>query len=151
MLKTTPGGTRLVTDDQTGAVTGAATVLRSGLQEVETNWPWNWRLTVPETAKTALVRPLMTTPEEDCQHWRGCFCLEPPPSVYKGSCPVVARAGRQPLDRDQLSFHQLPASEIKQTFLSFNLAWLLAFEQWAASINHGKYCSVLIISNYWSW
>ena len=50
--------------------------------------PWNCWLTVPKTIMMMLVRPLMT----DLKMTVGadfCFCKEPPPAVYKSSCPPV--------------------------------------------------------------
>ena len=58
----------------------------------------------------------------------------PPPSVYKTSCPTGSQGGWWGVSLWTDVCHpppQLPASEIKQTFLSTNLACLLAF--WAAS------------------
>ena len=56
--------------DQTVAVTYAATVPRTGLKEMKTNWLWKWRLTVPKTTMMMLVRPSVTnlkmTVRADC-------------------------------------------------------------------------------------
>ena len=81
-----------------------------------------------------LVRPLMTnfkmTIRDDC-----CFCMQPsrPHSVYKSSCPTSCHWwGWGEFAFGQMSalrLAQLTASEIKQTFLSTNLACLLAFWQ----------------------
>ena len=50
-------------------------------QEMETNGPWDWRLTVLKIIKMMLVRPLITnfklTVRTDC-----CFCMKPPLSAY---------------------------------------------------------------------
>ena len=60
-------------------------------------------------------------------------CRHPPTSVYESSCnPWLSEwGGNRPLDRcpppSPLPTHLL-ASEIKQTFLSTNLACLLTFE-----------------------
>ena len=54
-----------------------------------TNGPWNWRLTVPNTIKLMLLRPLMTnlkmTVGEDC----AVSTCSPPPPVYKSSHPLL--------------------------------------------------------------
>ena len=50
--------------------------------------PWNCQLAVPKTITMMLIRPLMT----DFKMTVGadfCFCKEPPPAVYKSSCPPV--------------------------------------------------------------
>ena len=50
-------------------------------------------------------------------------------SAYKSSCPqIVGAEGSRPLDMSP-PLPRLPAPEIKQTFLSTNLASLLALEQ----------------------
>ena len=36
---------------------------------METNWPWNWRLTVPETTKMMLVRALVTNLDSILKSW----------------------------------------------------------------------------------
>ena len=85
-----------------------------------------------------LVRPLMTnlktTLRDDCAV---SACSPSPTSVYKSShLPAWAGSGgcsSQPLNRHlPPSPPQLPVSEIKQTFLSSNLACLLTFEQQVA-------------------
>ena len=30
---------------------------------------------------------------DDCQSWLCCFCMQPPPSVYKSSCPLIVSCG----------------------------------------------------------
>ena len=64
----------------------SATIVRTGPREMETNRLWNWRLIVPKTIKTMLVRPLVTnfkkTVRADCAV---------SPSVYKSSCPLIVR------------------------------------------------------------
>ena len=91
-----------------------------------------------------LVRPLMTnlkiTVRDDCVV---SACSSPHHhSIYK--CPHPLLVGRQGeesafgLTPTTLSHHhpQLQASGIKQTFLSTNLAYLLAFEQRSARPTH---------------
>ena len=83
-------------------------------QEMETNWPWNWRLTVLKIIKMMLVRPLITnfklTVRTDC-----CFFMKPPLSAYiKASWLSVARSW--PLDRSP----PLPCCwHLKESKLSF--------------------------------
>ena len=64
-----------------------------------------------------------------------------PDFVHKSSCPTGCQWGGGGEDRNQLldrcllpSPHQLLSSEIKPTFLSTNLACLLAFKRRAARI-----------------
>ena len=80
--------------------------------------------------ETTQVRPLMTnfkvTVRADVLFRHGLTVSAVSPSVYKCSWPLIVSGlgraeGVQPLD-------QLPASKIKQTFLSINLAPLVAFE-----------------------
>ena len=85
-----------------------------------------------------LVRPLMTdskmTVREDCAV---SACNPFPHSIYKSSHPLLVGAGSQSLDRyPPPSPSQLAASEIKQTFLSTNLACLLTFEGQAPNSTH---------------
>ena len=51
-------------------MTKAATIPRTGLKEMGTNWPWHWRVTVLKTIKMTLVRPQMNhfkmTVRADC-------------------------------------------------------------------------------------
>ena len=99
----------------------------------QTNQTWNWRSTVLKTIKMIMVRPPMTnfkaTVRADCAvsvcsplplplkalaHWlSGVGGVE----LWTGVCPQPS---------------QLPASKIKQTFLSTNLISLLAFGWQAA-------------------
>ena len=59
--------------------------------------------------------------------------VDPQQSIFKSSHPLLVGVGSWPLDRYlPPSPTQLPAPEIKQTFLSTSLACLLAFEGQAA-------------------
>ena len=99
-------------DDQTVALTWAATILRTGLKD-GTNGRWTWRVTEPET--TTMTR--QTT--DDRQRRLCCFCVYPD-SVSKCSCPSGGQSGgSRPWDRCPPP--QLPASEIKP--VSFPPAW----------------------------
>ena len=121
--ETPPGGRSELHDGQTVAVTLAATIPRIGLKEMGINRPWNWRLTVLKTIRMTLVRPAMTdfkkTVRADCAV---SACSSLPPSI-KALAPWLWGV--------ELAFGQasaLPrtASKIRQTFLSSNLASLLA-------------------------
>ena len=93
----------------------------------------SWRLTVPKTIKTMLVRPLMTNFKKTVRaDWAVSSC-RPLPLSIKALVPRLS-GGCWPLDRHQ---HLLPpplllASKIKQTFLFTPLASLLTFE-WSAA------------------
>ena len=61
-------------------------------QEMETNWSWNWRLTVLNVGDAG-----QTTDDQfqdDCQNWSCYFCMEPPPSTYKSSFPLIVSVGQ---------------------------------------------------------
>ena len=103
---------------------------------METNGPWNWRLTSSETIKMMLVRSLPI--------WRWLLKIavlflhvnsSPPPpthtSVCKSSHPLLVSGGIGLWTDFHRPPHQLPESKIKQTFLSSNLDCLLVF--WTAS------------------
>ena len=128
-----------------------ATVLRTGFKEMGTNQPWNWRLTVHKTIKMTLVRPPITnlkvTVRADCAV---SACSQPPTSVYKRSYPPVTSGGEWGVslwtDVCPPSAH-LPASEIKQTFLSTDLAYFMALGQWAVLPTYPFTTLTLI---YWS-
>ena len=105
-------------------------------QEMETNRPWNWTLIVPETIKMMMVRPLMTNFKMIVR----ADCIISTCNPFSLSIKVLApwllgvKWRSQPLDRvhPTPTFPQLPASNIKQTFISTNVASLLAFE-WQAT------------------
>ena len=132
-------------------MTQAATIPRTGLEGMGTNRPWNWRLTVLKTSKMMLVRP-----PGPISRWRwelpvlflhGAPCL----SLYTPwNSPLKALAHCQWKMMSAFgheSTHpppnpRLPTSEIKQTFLSSNLASLLASEQLAADTAFGNETTV---------
>ena len=90
---------------------------------------WDWRLTVPKMPKMTLVRRLTTTLGMTVRDARAASARGPLPAPLT---PVSRGWGGRsgPLDRcPPPPQPQLPASEIRQTFLSTNLACLLAFEQ----------------------
>ena len=106
---------------------------------MKTKGPWTWRWTVLKTIKMTLVRALIANLK----------------MTVGGDCAVSAYSHRPPLSIKALTLFlwrgwgesafgqmsatlppQLPASEIKQTFLSTNLACLLAFERQAARPHH---------------
>ena len=137
-----PRWEKLLHDDQTVSTTEAATILRTGLKEMWTNGPWNWRLTVPKATKVMLVRPLManwTWLLEMTLLFLHIRSAPPTKSVCESSYPLLFGVDGgislwtdvcHPLPPPPPP--QLPASEIKQNFLSINLACLLAFE-WSAT------------------
>ena len=115
----------------------AATILRLDRKEMGTCAPWNWRLTVSETTKMMLVRPLMNnlkmTVRYDCAV---SACNPSPDSIYENSHPLLWTDVSLWTDVCHPSpTPQLLASEIKQTFFSTNLACLLAFEQQAVRLH----------------
>ena len=82
-----------------------------------------------------LVRPLLPISRglsADCT----VSACSPPPSVCKSSCPLIASGGSLAFGQMSTSSPypntELPASKRKQTFLSADLASVLAFEQRAA-------------------
>ena len=96
--------------------------------------PWNWRLTTPKTIKMALVRPPMTNLKMTVRTdllFLNIAASPLPTSVCKISCPTGSQWGGVSLWTDVL-YSPLPQPcscwhpEIRQTFLSINLAYLLA-------------------------
>ena len=67
----------------------SSTIPRTNIKDMGQNWPWNWRLSVLKTIKMMPVRPSHDQFQDDCQSWLCCFCMEPPPSVYKSSYPLL--------------------------------------------------------------
>ena len=118
-------------------MTKAATIPRIGLKEMGTNRPSNWRRTVERYLKQSRWRCLdhpwpisrwlseltvlflhvapLPQPIKSLAHWLSVRGV----GLWTGSTPPP----------------RLPASKIKQTFLSTNLASLLAFE-WRAAWPH---------------
>ena len=117
----------------------AVTILRTVLKKIEAKGLWNWKLTTPKTIKMMLVTPPMTnlkmisranvlflhvaasppTPRHHFCLWKLLPHLLP---VAEGSWPLDICPPFAP------TASQLPAPEIKETFLPTNLACLLAFE-----------------------
>ena len=95
--------------------------------------------------------------EDEYQSWSCCFYMYPPHFVYKSSCSTSCQSGRsQPLDRhlSPSPGPQLPSSEIKQTFVSTNVAFLLAFEwlflPWSFVSNRTSHTlSVTVLETYY--
>ena len=83
----------------------AATVPKTGLKEMETNWPWSWILIVLITINMilAIITDHWWPFQDDCQSWPCCFSMTPPPSAYESSCPTGCSwekwGGNWPLDR----------------------------------------------------
>ena len=103
--------------------------LRTGLKEMETNWSWNRRLTVPRTTSVTLVSPLMTnlkmTVRADC-----VVCAwSPPPLPTIALTLWLSGSGSQPLDRHH-PYPRVAGIQNKANFFSPNMP-LLGF--WVAS------------------
>ena len=106
-------------------------------QGMETGWPWNWRSSVLKTIKMTLIRPPMTnfkmTVRANCT-FSACSPL-PWPIKAPAHWLSVGGVWSWPLDIC-LSTPYHPsgwlASKIKWTFLSTNLASLMAFDRQAA-------------------
>ena len=104
------------------------------LKEMEIKGPWIWRLTVPKTTKTTLVRDYWWPLWRWLSELTVQFLHIAPTSVYKSSCPTgcqwVLVGGKSAFGPTSNLHHdpQLPASEIKRTFLFTNLAchWILS-------------------------
>ena len=104
------------------SVARGAALLRTGLKEMRTNQPWNWRLTVLKTVQMTLVRPQMTNFKMTVRVNRAVSAC----SAFLPSIKVLAHwlsvcrepgGGNRPLDRSPPSPHcGLSASKIKQTF-----------------------------------
>ena len=101
---------------------------------METRQPGDWRLTIPKSNMMTVVRSPVTnfkiTVEADCDV-SVCSPLPLSIKVLAHWCQWWVEGGGTPSDRCPPSPHQLPASKIKQTFLSTSLASSLAF--WAVS------------------
>ena len=123
-------------------------------QEMVTNQLWNGRLTVPKTTKMMLVRPPMINFKMTVRADYVVSACSPLPQPIKALALCLWReVGRLGLWTTLHTTPQLHTSKIKQTFLSTNLASLLAFDQWAT----GTPFSVTILiarrcpSSVWSW
>ena len=98
----------------------------------------NWRLAVPKTTKMMLLGPLMASFRDDCAV---SACSTPPHLSIRAVSPCLsAREAGSWLSA------QLPASEIRQTFLSTNLACLLASEWRAAGSTNSFQWQMLVPS-----
>ena len=96
------------------------------------NWAWNWRLTVLKTIKMTPFRAPHDQFQGDGQSWLCCFCMWPPPSAYKTSCPMIVRAGgSQPLDRRLPSPHPVANIQNKANFPFHQPCLFIGF--WAVS------------------
>ena len=115
-------------------MTSSATVPTTGLEEMETYWPWNWRPTGAKTVKmTLLIRPLITnfkmTVRTDC----AVSACSPLPLSIKAIVPWFSGEGRVCFWTGAALPY--PACQIEQTFLSTHQASLLAFD-WRAAESH---------------
>ena len=94
-------------------------------------WVLELKTNVHKTIKMTWVRPLMTnlkmTVRADCAVFAYSTTIT---SVYKGSGPTGFQwRGLGFGSMSATPTAQLPESEIKQTFLSTNLAWLLVWSE----------------------
>ena len=81
-----------------------------------------------------LVRPLMISFKTTLSSWR------PITQPIKALAHWLSAGGSQPLNRYPLLLHpNLQATKIKSTFLSTNVASLLAFKQWAVRFHFQLY------------
>ena len=115
---------------------------------METNWPWNWRLTIPKTIKTMLVRPLMTNFKMTIRaDWAVSTCS--PLFVSIKHLSPDCQLGEVGLWTGIHPPHQLPASKIKKNFHKpclFNGSWTVSSQTslsvTVASANIPRYCQV---------
>ena len=103
---------------------------------METNWPCNWRLTVLKIIKMTLVRPPVTNFKVTELTVLFLPVAPTPPLSIKTLAHWLSGGKSQPLDRCLPSPCPVATSEIKQTFLSTNLSYLLSFERQAAGLPH---------------
>ena len=105
----------------------AATILRTGLKETGKNGPWDWRLTVPKTNMMMLARPLMTSLNMTIRDDSVVSACSHPPLLsikVRAHLACVGRGWVVSLWTDVCYLPlQLLAPEIKQAFLSTNLAF----------------------------
>ena len=104
---------------------------------------------------------VVKSPHDQCQDgWQSLlyyFCMEPPPSICKISCPLIVSVVESALDGGGIHpLTLLLVSKIKEAFLSTSLASRLAFEQWAAlprslSITQINSPQVSTSRHWWEW
>ena len=101
---------------------------------METALLWNWRLTVPETTKVTLISLPVTNLKMIARADCAVSACSPVPQPIKALAHWLSGQGESAFrqDRSLPTPPQLPASKVKQTFLSTNLASSLSFEWWTA-------------------
>ena len=99
---------------------------------METNQTQNWRLTVLETIKMMLVRPLMTNYKRTVRADYTMSACSRLPQPIKVLAHWLSVEGVSLWTGVPTQPPWMPASQIKQTLLSTKLVSLLAFEQRAA-------------------
>ena len=118
---------------------------------METNWPWNWRLTLPKTIKMVLVRPAMTNFKMSI---RADYAISTcsPLSVSIKHLPPDCQWGEVGLWTGICPSHQLPASKIKKKFHQpclFNGFWAvnsqISLSVTVATANISRYCQVQVV------
>ena len=78
--------------------TWATTLPRTGLREMGTNGPWDWRLTVPKTIKMTLVRPPTTNLKMTVRADFTVYSCSPFPQLIKALPYWLSVRGNWPLD-----------------------------------------------------
>ena len=76
--------------------------------------------------------------QDDLQRWLCCFCMEPPPSIYKSSCPwiVIGRSAGQGERESLLGQQSTPLSQLSASNLKSKLSFpptCLFFGFWVVS------------------
>ena len=109
--------------------------------------PWNWRVTVLKNTQDELVQTNAWPISRWLSELTALFLhVAPLLFTYKSSCPLVVSGWESAFGQESTPPSGLQASEIKQTFLSTNLASSLASEQRAA----GPSLSVtIVLINLW--
>ena len=107
----------------------AAIMPRTDCKAMETNQTQNWRLTVLETIKMMLVRPVMTNFKRTVRADYTVSACSPLPQPIKVLAHWLSVEGVSLWTGVPTQPPWMPASQIKQTLLSTNLVSLLAFER----------------------
>ena len=131
ILKPPPGRRSKLHDDQTAAMTLTALIPRTGLKEIETNQPWNWRFTVPYNQDDAD----QTTDDQfqnDCQSWLCFSTCRPLPPPIKAFAPWWS-GWRSWLWTSIWPSFQLPAFKINFPFHQTGLFKITKLIFWVAS------------------
>ena len=112
---------------------------------METNWSWNWRVTVLKTIKITLIRPPHDQFQDDWQSWLLFLHIALSLCLYKALAHGYAMrgwGGRQPVDKSPSS----PVASIlnfpfHQPCLFF---WLLSCKQPDPTFGNHLFCKLLL-------